>query len=414
MRPDVTEYSDTPLGQLPNDWKVTPLSTVAQPRYGKARPKSEGLVPVIGSSGVFASCGEILVDFPTLVVGRKGSAGQVWFVDTPCWPSDTTFYLEWKSKDVLPEFIGAFFSLNPLSGQHAQTTMPSLQRQDLEDALIPFPPLPEQRRIAAVLTAIQDAIAAQEDVIAAARTFKRSLMHRLFTYGPGREPAPTKETEIGEIPAHWEVSHLETVVVFTHKPRSLTISDYALIPFIPMELIPDGRVFANKYELRPNSDIRSGTYCEPGDFLLAKITPSFENGKQALLTPDLPLHFAYATTEVYAMKGIANVIHEMYMFYFFQQAQIRTDLARKMEGTTGRQRIPLAVLQKYLVPVPPLREQDVIIDWLLATDEKIAAEEDRLSALQALFKSMLHQLMTGQIRLLSDEGISDQFLTTDH
>jgi type I restriction enzyme S subunit len=181
-----------------------------------------------------------------------------------------------------------------------------------------------------------------------------------------------------------------------------------------MELIPDGRVFANKYELRPNSDIRSGTYCEPGDFLLAKITPSFENGKQALLTPDLPLHFAYATTEVYAMKGIANVIHEMYMFYFFQQAQIRTDLARKMEGTTGRQRIPLAVLQKYLVPVPPLREQDVIIDWLLATDEKIAAEEDRLSALQALFKSMLHQLMTGQIRLLSDEGISDQFLTTDH
>ncbi len=71
--------------------------------------------------------------------------------------------------------------------------------------LIPLPPLDEQRRIAAVLTAIQDAIAAQEDVIAAARAFKRSLMHRLFTYGPGRVPAETKETEIGEIPSHWEV-----------------------------------------------------------------------------------------------------------------------------------------------------------------------------------------------------------------
>lgn len=70
----------------------------------------------------------------------------------------------------------------------------------------PSHPSPEQRRIATVLNAIQDAIAAQEDVIAAARAFKRSLMQRLFTYGPGREPAPTKETEIGEIPAHWEVT----------------------------------------------------------------------------------------------------------------------------------------------------------------------------------------------------------------
>jgi type I restriction enzyme S subunit len=40
-----------------------------------------------------------------------------------------------------------------------------------------------------------------------------------------------------------------------------------------------------------------------------------------------------------------------------------------------------------------------------AADAKIAAEEDRKTALAALFKSMLHQLMTGQIRLLSDEGL---------
>ncbi len=44
-------------------------------------------------------------------------------------------------------------------------------------------------------------------------------------------------------------------------------------------------------------------------------------------------------------------------------------------------------------------------ELLTTVDPKIAAEEDRLTALQALFKSMLHQLMTGQIRLLSDEGL---------
>ncbi len=76
-----------------------------------------------------------------------------------------------------------------------------------------------------MLNAIQDAIAAQEDVIAAARQFKRSLMQRLFTVGPYREPAETKETEIGEIPAHWEVVELgdllsDPVRNGVYKPRS--------------------------------------------------------------------------------------------------------------------------------------------------------------------------------------------------
>jgi len=89
--------------------------------------------------------------------------------------------------------------------QKRTTGIRNLMFSDYQGVVIPLPPLPEQRRIAAVLNAIQDAIAAQEDVIAAARQFKRSLMQRLFTYGPGRELAETKETEIGEIPAHWEV-----------------------------------------------------------------------------------------------------------------------------------------------------------------------------------------------------------------
>ena len=59
-----------------------------------------------------------------------------------------------------------------------------------------------------MLNAIQDEIAVQDDIIAEAREFKRSLMQRLFTYGAGAEPAETKETEIGEIPAHWEVIDL--------------------------------------------------------------------------------------------------------------------------------------------------------------------------------------------------------------
>ena len=73
--------------------------------------------------------------------------------------------------------------------------------------------------------------------------------------------------------------------------------------------------------------------------------------------------------------------------------------------TTNLASINSTKLKALPVLLPSLAEQDEVVKMLQVTDAKIAAEEDRLSALQALFKSMLQQLMTGQIRLLSDEGL---------
>ena len=189
------------IGPLPTDWEIRSLGDVAEIKYGRARPKSEGPVPAVGSGGIYAWVDETLIDFPTIVIGRKGTAGQAWLMEKPCWPSDTTFYLEWKAEVDL-RFLFGWLTLKPLSGEHAKTTLPSLSRPDMEHYIVPFPPLNEQRRIAHVLSTIQRAIEAQDKVIAAARELKRSLMQRLFTYGPGPEPAPTKITEIGEMPEH--------------------------------------------------------------------------------------------------------------------------------------------------------------------------------------------------------------------
>lgn len=280
-----------------------------------------------------------------------------------------------------------------------------IPKKVLDNYPICLPPLAEQRRIAAVLTTLQEAIASQEDVIAAARAFKRSLMHRLFTYGPAPVPAETKETEIGEIPAHWEVKPLHDVAEFVTKPRSLRIAAFRSIPFIPMDYIPDSNMTVRGWIAKDSEDISTGTYCERGNLLVAKITPSFENGKQAILGDELPLHFAYATTEVYAIRGKPGGLAEQFMFYYLKQENIRRELAEKMEGTTGRQRLPKSVMANSFLPVPPSDEQSEIVHVLITLDARIAAEEDRKTALEALFKSMLHQLMTGRLRLRSDDGL---------
>ena len=271
--------------------------------------------------------------------------------------------------------------------------------------LIPLPPLAEQRRIAAALNGIQDAIAAQDDLLRALREGKRSLMARLFTYGPGPSPAATKQTEVGEIPAHWECLPVKQVIAFSRKSRGLDLSKYEKIPFIPMDLISEQNTYITQYETRLPDEIKSGSYCERGDLLIAKITPSFENGKQGILKY-IPLEFAYATTEVYALKPTAEKVDSIFLFYFFKLDKIRHSIASKMEGTTGRQRVPKNVLENHPVPIPSITEQRIISNILETIQKKIAAETDRKAALQALFRSALQQLMTGQIRLRDDALLS--------
>src|SRR5205085_6580180 len=98
---------------------------------------------------------------------------------------------------------------------------------------------------------------------------------------------------------------------FTKKPRHLRVADFEQIPFVPMALIPSGSVYSNRFVLRRTKAITSGTYFEAGNVLLAKITPCFENGKQAIVTP-LPTPFGVATTEVIPFREIPGVSDKLF------------------------------------------------------------------------------------------------------
>jgi len=140
-------------------WKLGRLNDVADVKYGKAKPKETGNVPVVGSGGIYAYTNEALVNFPTIVIGRKGTAGEVWMMNTPCWPSDTTFYLKWKnSVGVEPHFIFWYLKFVKLSGEKGKTALPSLLRQDLENQPIHLPPIKEQQKIAAYLERISETV----------------------------------------------------------------------------------------------------------------------------------------------------------------------------------------------------------------------------------------------------------------
>lgn len=430
------KFKQTELGELLEDWEVVRLGDVTE---FSRKPRSLNIskhkkIPFIPmecipdersyiskyelknqdgiKSGTFFFKGDLLVAkiTPSFENGKQCIIDDLptdfGYATTEVWPlhgtdrCDILYLFYYLKKHEIRTEIAA-----KMEGSTGRQRVPKNVLAKLE---IPLPPLPEQHRIAAVLSAVQDAKEKTGAVIAAAKSLKKSLMRHLFTYGPvpagAAESVSLKETEIGLVPDGWEVVRLGEVTEFSRKSRSLNINKCSEIPFIPMEYIPAEEIYSGEYDLKNAEEIKSGTFFFKGDLLVAKITPSFENGKQCIVD-DIPTDFGYATTEVWPLRETTK-IKILYLFYYLKRHNIRSDIAGKMEGSTGRQRVPKNVLKNVLMPLPPLPTQQKIASILSTVDKKIESEENKKKALDELFKSLLHNLMTGKIRVNHLEAIS--------
>jgi len=177
-----------------------------------------------------------------------------------------------------------------------------------------------------------------------------------------------------ELPGHWEILPLGEVVEMTKRPKGLERP--SAIPFIPMQSISDRTLDLRNWELRPEGDIRSGTYCEAGDVLLARITPCFENGKLGIVG-EVPNGWGMATTEVYPLRS--SRLEPRFLAYFLKAPAVRDSLLGAMEGATGRMRVPKEALEALPVPIPPRDEQDRIVQWVEARETTISSGQEALS-----------------------------------
>jgi type I restriction enzyme S subunit len=138
-------------------WRTVQLGVALELAYGKALPKSVraegGLVPVYGSNGVAGSHDEVLVGGPTVIVGRKGSAGAVHYVDGPCYPIDTTYFVRPRAGfDFDMKFLFYLLRKLDLARLRTATGVPGLTREDVYREAVPVPPIEEQRRIVDLLS----------------------------------------------------------------------------------------------------------------------------------------------------------------------------------------------------------------------------------------------------------------------
>jgi type I restriction enzyme S subunit len=398
-------YKMTELGPLPKEWRVVRLGEVAEITSGGSAPQGKryflnGKNPFVrvqhlDIDGDYVRRWDLITDeavehyrlkkFPagTIVFPKSGAAIRlekraILLVDA---------YIVSHLCAVLPEtskvdrwFI--FYSLRAKKlAEHKAEGYPVLNLYEICDLPIPLPPLDEQRAIAHVLRTVQRAKEATEGVIAALRELKKSLMQHLFTYGPvpvtERERVVLQESEIGPIPAHWQVVRLGEVARMK-QGKVLPTSSFTKYGY-PVYGANGQIGWFSQYT---HAEEEVLVTCRGATCGTINVSPpkSFITNNAMIVTPIQ-----------------RDRLRKDYLALALQMA----DLSSCITGS-GQPQITKGKLALIPIPLPPLPEQRAIAETLRAVDRRIEAEESHKQALDALFRSLLHNLMTAKIRLSPD------------
>jgi restriction endonuclease S subunit len=256
----------------------------------------------------------------------------------------------------------------------------------------------EQQSIVEVLSTVQQAIEQQERLIRTTTELKQALMQKLFTEGLHGEAQ--KETEIGAVPESWEVKGLGDLDLeigdgnYAAKyPRHEEFIS-AGVPFLRAVNIKAGRLqWKDMRFISPalHATLRKG-HVKQNDVIL--VTRG-SIGEVAFVTEDFI--GANMNAQLVRINGQDNI--DGRYLYFALLHEERQKQFRSLTTGTALQQLPIGKLKSVLLPVPSLSEQQAIGRTLALVEAKAQDLLKRRETLQDLFRTLLHELMTGKVRV---------------
>ena len=164
-------------------WRDVSLGEICEFKYGKSLPELSrmgGVFPVYGSNGIVGSHNRALCSGPAIVIGRKGSFGEVNFSAVPCWAIDTTYYIDQSSTSADLRWLSYRLSALGLKELNRAAAVPGLNREDAYRKRLLLPPLPEQRRIAAILDKADSLRATRREALGKLDSLAQEMFLEMF------------------------------------------------------------------------------------------------------------------------------------------------------------------------------------------------------------------------------------------
>jgi len=258
-----------------------------------------------------------------------------------------------------------------LESKAMKVTLPILNKNNFENIEFEVPTLPEQKSIARVLATVQEAIARQEELITKLKELKRGMMQYLFTHGTKGEK--TKMTEIGEVPESWEIVNLSKICKFEYG-KSLPVKN-RINGHVPVY----GSNGIVGYHDQAMVDL-------PGIIIGRK-------GSAGLVHFSKTSFFAIDTTFYITQKETDQDVK--FLFYLLQKLDLT-----KLKADVGVPGVNREMAYREVIAYPKdINEQGKISQNIDLIQNKIDLTEEKLSAYQNLFKTLLHELMSGERRI---------------
>ncbi len=234
---------------VPDGWRETTLGSVVDIKYGKDyKSLTDGEYPLYGSGGVMKYVSDFLYDKPSVLIPRKGTLTNLFYIEEPFWTVDTLFYTKIDENKNLPKFLFYKLKTLKLSDMNVGSAVPSLTTDVLNKIVFNLPLLPEQKVIAGVLSSLDDKIELLREQNKTLETMAQALFKHWFVdfEFPNKDGKPYKslggkmvDSELGEIPDGWKVGKISDFgeIVCGKTPLTAHIEYYGgKVPFIK---IPD-------------------------------------------------------------------------------------------------------------------------------------------------------------------------------
>lgn len=406
------------MSPLPDNWDVVPFSSLATYKVGKTPSRANASFWDNSTTSVpWVSIADMrpyeqvnhtkerisekafhrvfrgrVIPQGTLLMSFKLSIGRVAFLGQDACHNEAIISIQ-PNKGVNINYLAYFLSsFNYSELYDRQIKGNTLNKEKIDRIPVKLPPQKEQDAIASTLDVIRDSIYAATKKHELLFALKHATMHKLFTYGLHGEPQ--KETEIGLVPESWEVSPLERVSSlergrFLHRPRNEPRFYGGSMPFIQTgDVVRSGGTIKEYTQTLNDDGIQISRVFPAGTIL---ITIAANIGYTGILQME-----AACPDSLIAITPNEPMLVE-YLHYYLQTQQPKMDQAAP-KGT--QKNINIQFLSPWPVPVPSSEgEQQEIVDILDAIDQKVDLHRRKKAFLEELFKSLLHKLMTGEIRV---------------
>ena len=353
-----------------------------------------GEYPYYGASGIVDYVADYIFDEDTLLISEDGA--NLLARSTPIafpasgkyWVNNHAHILKFESMTT-QRFVELYLESIPLDGYITGAAQPKLNQKALNSIPIPTPPLPEQRRIVGILDEAFEGIATAKANakrnLQNARALFESHLHSIFS-----------QRGIGWVEKRLaDIAEFKNGLNFTRQSKGQTLLMVGIGDFQEHSVVP----VENLQSVTIDGKLGDDYLIRRDDILTVRSNGSRDLVGRCMIVPDVDEITSFSGFIIRIRFDTRN-INPRFLLQFIKSSATRDRLTRD-GGGANISNINQAKLSELPIPLPPFKQQEDIANRLDAIREETqrlaALYEQKLAALEALKKSLLHQAFTGQL-----------------